>query len=80
MITYTVKYRKSGTLFWRTITRVKGDCFVPSTSIMQFIREDESLTEINLSDHEVAYSKERYLSIVDRMNREAGQPIQTDPR
>jgi len=77
MILYTVKYRKSGAFLWRTIRRVKGDAFIPNTFIMQIIREDESLTEINIADHEVKYSKERFYSIKERMSQEAGQSVQT---
>ena len=80
MITYTVKYRKAGSLFWRTVRKVKGDCFIPNTTIMQFIQDDESLTEINLADNEVRYSKERFYSIKERMSLEAGQQIPTQPR
>lgn len=75
MTTYTVKYRKNGSLFWRTIKDVKGDCFVPNTSIMQFIQDDETLTEINIAFFEIRYSKERHTSILEQMSKEAGQQI-----
>ena len=80
MILYSCKYRKSGGFIWRTIKRVKGDAFIPGTLIMQIIQEDETNTEINLVDHEVVWSKERFLSITDRANKDAGQNIPINKR
>lgn len=75
MTTYTVKYRPNGSFIWRTIKNVKGDAFIPNTSIIQFIQADETLTEINIALFEIQYSKERHTSILENMSREAGQQI-----
>ena len=80
MTLYTVKYRKAGSFFWHTIRRVKGDVFIPNTLIMQIIQVDETNTEINLVDHEVRYSKERFMSIKERQASEAGQKINIEKR
>lgn len=78
MMLYTVKYRTPGAFMWRTIRHVKGDALVPNTQILQIIRNDESLTEINMADHEIQFSKERFYSIQERMSREAGQAVLTN--
>ena len=80
MITYTVKYRKSGSLFWKKVKDIKGDAIIPNTTIVQLIHNNESLTEINLQDHEVNFSKERFYSIKDRMSKEAGTEVKIDER
>jgi hypothetical protein len=77
---YSVKYRKAGALFWRGIKNVKGDCFIPNTPIMQIIQADETITGINLMDHEIEWSKDRHYSILERQSNEAGQPVKTEPR
>ena len=77
MILYSCKYRKSGSLLWHKIKKIKGDAFIPGTLISQIIQEDETNTEINLMDHEVVWSKERFLSIKEKMSSESGVDMKT---
>lgn len=89
MITYTVKYKHSKSLFWKKIKRVKGDGFVIQQErgglafafdVRFFILEDESRIEIPTKEYLFKFEKERHYSIKDRMSNEAGQNIRTDPR
>lgn len=64
-ILYTVKYRPIGKWIWRKIHDVKGDAFIPGMPVIQLIREDESMVEINVLAIEIAYPRERWLSICE---------------
>ena len=75
MILYTVFYRIIGTKKWCKIENVKGDGILSENSNRFFILEDETRYEISCSNIEFKFSKERYLSIVERMNNESGQDI-----
>lgn len=84
MTTYTIKYRKVGSLFWNKIKKAKGDSLVYDNGVFlnrrMFICEDETVIEIDLHGMEVSFGKERHLSILERMSKEAGQNIQVDKR
>jgi hypothetical protein len=79
MITYTVRYRKCGSWFWKKIKKVKGDSVLSESKARLFILEDETRREIP-TDCEFEFSKERFLSITERMELEARQKITLNPR
>ena len=80
MILYTVFYRKLGTKRWNKMQNVKGDGFLENNQSRFFVFEDETQHHLPCSDVEYKFSKERYLSIVERMNNEAGQEIKINKR
>lgn len=43
---YKVKYKKIGQLWWKTLSHVKGDGFIPDNKARYFIMADESRMEI----------------------------------
>ncbi len=87
---YTVYYKKVNGLFWRKLTKVKGDGFIengyvagPNNTAIGttkdarfFILEDETRIEIPAGNNMLfKFSKERHFAIRDQMSREAGQKI-----
>lgn len=71
---YTVKYRRKGQIFWRTIKNVKGDGFVTDPGIVVsrwFVQDDESRLEIPI-DAEFIFSKNRFFSILQNKKKETG--------
>ncbi len=96
MITYTVYYKRTNSLFWRKLKKVKGDNYVeggpfsagpngiaigpPSKDIRVFFLEDETRIEIDMHGMEIRFSKERYASIQSRMSEESGQDVKARPR
>ena len=78
---YTVRYKKKGQLFYRTIKNVKGDFIandVPGSPRV-LVLEDESRMEIPTIDTEFLFDSKRFLVIKQRMEAEAGQPIPVKP-
>lgn len=76
-LTYTVKYKKVGGLFFKKIKKVKGDFVandVPGNPRV-LILEDESRIEIPTGGLIFVFSNERFLLIKQRMETEAGQAI-----
>ena len=76
-MTYTIKYRKKGQFFYRTVDKVKGDFVatdVPGAPRV-FVLEDETRVEVPSVDTEFVFSKERFIVIKQRMEEEAGQKI-----
>lgn len=73
MISYTVKYRLEGSLFWKTINKVKGDGILDEIT-RWFILEDERRVEIPRSA-EFRFSKERFYCIKEQMEKESGLKI-----
>lgn len=77
MTTYTVCYKTSSAWFWRKLRQVKGD-LVPNDlpeKMRVFILADESRVEIPLAGTSFKFSKGRYLSILKKMEEEAGQKL-----
>ena len=74
MITYTVFYKKL--FFWKKINNVKGDGLLESGSHRFFIVEDETRIEIPLH-YEFRFSRERFFSIKENMEKESGKDIKT---
>ena len=82
MKTYTVKYKAPNGVFWRKLNKVKGDGFVYTIEngnifrepLRFFIFEDETRMEIPTS-FLFKFSKERFSSIREKVEREAGQKI-----
>ncbi|OQC22915.1 MAG: hypothetical protein BWX71_02240 [Deltaproteobacteria bacterium ADurb.Bin072] len=70
-MTYTVRYRIKGKIFWRRLKRVKGDGFVKERNTRYFVLEDETLIHIP-DDSEVQFSKERYFITMDKVRKESG--------
>ena len=81
---YSVKYKKIGSIFWKTLKNIVGDGFVftpntpPDLNMRWFILEDESRIEISTPGMIFKFSKERYYVIKKTMEKEAGQKIVTD--
>jgi len=67
---YTVKYKAPGALFWCKITDVEADGFQPPEIVARFfIRKNGERIEVPCS-YIFHFSRERYLSIVEDMNKE----------
>ena len=79
MILYKVSYRIIGTKKWTELKSVKGDGIVENGNRF-FILEDETRYEIPCSNIEFHFSKERYLTILERMNNESGQDMKINKR
>lgn len=75
-MTYSVRYKNRGALFWTKLKNVKGD-FMPADipGFRVFILDDESRIEVPIEDTEFRFCSKRFLSIKQQMEREAGQPI-----
>ena len=76
-MSYTVYYKKTNSIFWKTIKNVKGDGFVEdgySTDITKnirwFILEDETRFEIDCENMIFKFSKERFYMIEKQMKKE----------
>lgn len=72
---YTVKYKVQGSFFWKTIRNVKGDGIMTSETnfpIRFFITADEERVEIPIPGSRFWFSKERFLSIKQKMSSEGG--------
>ena len=78
MITYTVRYRIIGETRWHKIKKVKGDTCADGYKIV--ICEDETQYHFPRDKVMFMYSKERYMSIKQRMEAEAGQAIPMNRR
>lgn len=75
-MTYTVRYRRKGSFFWRTVKCVKGDLLpqdLPGFRVL--IREDESRLEIPIDGTEFEFCARRFLVIRQKMEQEAGQKL-----
>ena len=85
MITYDVKYKRPGGIFWKKIKKVKGDGFVPPSEgcglygMRWFVCDDETRIEIPATNIFVL-SRERFLLIKERMENEAGQSLKIAER
>ncbi len=77
MILYTVLYRIIGKHKWSKLKNVKGDGILENQNRF-FILENETRYEIPCPNVEFKFPKERYLSIVERMNNESGQNIKVN--
>lgn len=74
---YSVKYRKVGSFFWTKLKRVKGDSTLVAEglSVRVFMLDDETRLEIPALTNEFVFSKERHLTVLKNMEREAGQKL-----
>ena len=76
-LTYTVKYKKIGCLFFKKIKNVKGDFIatdVPGGHRV-LILENETRIEIPTNGMIFLFSNERFLMIKQQMEQEVGQKI-----
>lgn len=80
MTTYTVQYKKAGSLFWHTIKNVKGDGYLEGQPVRYFILADETRIEVDVRGLVFQFSKGRHFSILERMRAESGQPIPINER
>lgn len=82
MFLYTVKYQKIGSLLYHTLKKVKGDGLVLDNGGQSrwFILDDETRIEIPVANVIFTFSKERWMSIKERMDEEAGQDTKVRPR
>jgi len=81
-MSYVVKYRSTGALFWKKIANVKADLNLmkENLAVRVLILEDESRLEIPALTHEFCFSKERFTQILKSQEREIGQKIAIDTK
>ena len=72
---YTVKYKKIGQVFWKTLKNIKGDGFLETNTHRFFITEDEERIEIPTKDIMFIFDSKRFLDIKKNMEKEVGQAI-----
>ena len=72
---YTVKYKNENQWFWRTIRRVKGDVCDDKNFWKIIITEDESQYHFPIATTMFQYSKDRFYSIKEKMDEDAGQVV-----
>lgn len=75
MICYTVKYRKLGSWFWRTIKNVEGDALNQDGKRISFFKDDGTKIEIPIEGIELYFSKERFKAIQYQAEIESGQKL-----
>ncbi len=74
---YSVKYKSLKWLSsWKKFKRVKGDGLLENGLSRFFILEDETRIELPIHNYLFKFSKERFYSIKERLDNEAGQSIQ----
>ena len=76
MITYTVSYKATNWMFYKTLKNVKYDGVLDAES-RWFILADESRIELP-RNYEFKFSKERFLKIKEDMSNAAGTTIVTN--
>lgn len=76
-MTYTVRYRKQGQWFWRTIKNVKGDYPAQDCPCHILHTDKEEVIMIPFGS-EIRFSSERFWSIKEKMDKEAGMPVQVN--
>lgn len=77
MLVFSVKYKKKGQWFWRTLIGIKGDArqnFLGADHIM-FIRADESSVLVPVAGTEFQFSRERHELILKQMEKDAKQKL-----
>lgn len=87
-MTYTVYYKKTNSIFWKKLKKVKGDGLIDETSGYQttegwvnktsnrsrwFVLEDETRIEIPVDDVIFKFSPQRFMNIKKQMDREIGR-------
>ncbi|KKK87037.1 hypothetical protein LCGC14_2757260 [marine sediment metagenome] len=78
---YSVKYKRLKWLSsWKKLKRVKGDGLMENGLNRFFILEDETRIEIPIQHYVFQFSKERFYSVKERLDEEAGQPVQVKKR
>ena len=75
MLKYSVKYRKVGSYFWRTIKDVEGDALNDDKKRIAFFQSDGTKIEIPLDGVEITFSKERFKVIQYQAEIESGQKL-----
>lgn len=77
MVTYSVKYRRFGSLFSRKVKKVKGDFIATDVEGKPrvLILEDETRIEVPTVGVVFEFSHERFILIKQRMESEAGASI-----
>ena len=81
MILYTVRYKLKGNLFFRKISKCKGDGILSENGLSRFfITEDETRYEIPCQNTIFKFSKERFFTIKERMEAEAHQEIKINKK
>jgi hypothetical protein len=73
-LTYWIKYRQPGQVFWRKVRNVIGDGV--EAGLFRFVQtEDDTLIYFSL-DAEVIFPAQRQKVIAELMSKEAGQQVQ----
>jgi len=76
---YEVKYKRLG-LFsrWKKIKRVKGDGLIENNICRYFITDEEIRIEIPVTNHIFKFSKGRFYTIKNQLQKKADQTIPVD--
>jgi hypothetical protein len=89
-MTYTVFYKRVNSVFWKKLKKVKGDGLLDESTgyadtngfqskttnnSRWFILEDETRIEIPVNNVMFKFSKERFMSIKQNVERETGQRV-----
>jgi len=77
---YSVKYKRVGGVFWKTLKRVKGDGVVEARkgsaiALRYFILEGETRIEIPTDSHIFKFDRGRFEAIKEKLESDAGQSI-----
>lgn len=70
---YSAKYRQPGQIFWRKLKNLRGDGI--EGQFRYFLTLDDQYICISIHS-EVIFSPDRNASILEKMSKEAGLPLQ----
>lgn len=76
MITYTIKYKKKGQWFWRSIKNVVGDGMESDYRFFHLL--NDTLRFIPSHETEFDFAEDRQKAIEKKMSKEAGIQVQRD--
>jgi len=78
---YSYKYKKSGAMFWKSAKNLIGHTFDEKSGKMVFFHQDGSQTLVaNWNSMDGNLGIDWYIWQKSRMEKEAGQQIQIEPR
>ena len=83
MIKYSVKYKKTGSLFWKRIKNITGDNLIQSPPMRIFDLKDKTRIEVTTNDMIFCFSSERsellqYISDIQQKQQLINNQIQEE--
>ena len=72
---YSVKYKRTGSFFWKSIKKIKGDGVIESIAHRFFILDDETRVEIPMKNMIFKFDHNRFLAIQQQMEQESAQKM-----